>query len=98
MWRTALKAAGVPNLSLHSTRHTFTTLCRRGGANDAVLEKVTHNAKGSIVDRYTHWDWAPLCQAVLCLGVEPNVDSSVKSACLLVEAPGIEFCFAATSN
>lgn len=59
--------AGVRNRSVHSTRHTFITLARRGGARkEGVLERVTHNAKGDIVDRYTHWDWAPLCEAVLC--------------------------------
>lgn len=58
--------AGVRNRSVHSTRHTFITLARRGGARKEVLERVTHNAKGDIVDRYTHWDWAPLCEAVLC--------------------------------
>jgi integrase len=51
----------------HEARHTFTSLCRRGGARKDVLERVTHNAKGDIVDRYTHWDWAPLCEAVACL-------------------------------
>jgi hypothetical protein len=32
-----------------------------------VLEKITDNAAGRIIDQYTHWDWEPLCQAVLCL-------------------------------
>ena len=29
--------------------------------------RVTHNACGDVVDGYTHFDWAPLCEAVLCL-------------------------------
>lgn len=62
------KAAGVPCRSLHSTRHTMITLARRGGARKDVLEQVTHNAKGDIVDRYTHMDWQPLCDAVLAIG------------------------------
>jgi hypothetical protein len=68
LWLRACAAAGVENRSLHSTRHTFITLTRRGGARAEVVERVTHNAAGSIVDHYTHWDWAPLCEAVLALG------------------------------
>ncbi len=62
------KAVGIPNKTLHSTRHTMITLARRGGGDKAVLSKVTHNAKGDIVDRYTHRDWAELCDAVMALG------------------------------
>jgi hypothetical protein len=29
-----------------------------------VLEKVTHNARGTVFDCYTDFDWAPLCEAV----------------------------------
>lgn len=67
LWRQLLRETGVTNLSLHSTRHTFLTLARRGGAREEVIEQVTHNARGSMVDQYTHWDWAPLCEAVMCL-------------------------------
>ncbi len=66
-WRRACEATGVENRSLHSTRHTFISMCRRGGARKDVVERITHNAKGDIVDAYTHWDWDPLCEAVLCL-------------------------------
>jgi hypothetical protein len=62
----------VNKVSLHSTRHTFITLARRGGARAEVIERITHNAAGSIVDQYTHWDWAPLCEAVLFL--DQNLD------------------------
>jgi integrase len=61
-------AAGVPNRTLHSTRHTMITFARRGRGDKAVLSKVTHNAKGDIVDRYTHRDWLELCEAVLAIG------------------------------
>lgn len=67
LWRALCESAGVTNRTLHSTRHTFVSLCRRGGANREVLEKVTHNAKGDILDQYTHRDWSEACQAVLCL-------------------------------
>ncbi len=74
-WRRSCRSAQVENRTVHSTRHTFITLARRGGAQKDVLEVVTHNSKGTMVDSYTHWDWVPLCQAVGCF---PN---------LLVDAP-----------
>jgi integrase len=90
-WRHACAKTGVPNKTLHSSRHTFITLCRRGGARKEVLEKVTHNARGDIVDAYTHWDWAPLCEAVLCLQMcDANVDRVSQVRGIIVEAPGIE--------
>lgn len=69
-------AAGVPYKTLHSTRHTMITLGRRGHADKAVLSKVTHNAKGDIVDRYTHRDWLELCEAVLAIGSLSSVRST----------------------
>lgn len=67
-FRRALAATDIPNKTLHSTRHTMITLGRRGHADKAVLSKVTHNAKGDIVDRYTHRDWLELCEAVMAIG------------------------------
>lgn len=69
------EAAGVRPRTIHSTRHTFISLCRRGGARADVLERVTHNARGGIIDRYTHFDWAPLCEAVLCLRLDAHQDA-----------------------
>ncbi len=69
-FRAACEATGVRPRTLHSFRHTFVTLCRRGGARADVLERVTHNASGKMIDRYTHFDWAPLCEAVACLRLE----------------------------
>lgn len=93
-WRAGLAKAGVPNLSLHSTRHTFVSMCRRGGAPKDVVERITHNAGGDIVDRYTHFDWAPLCAAVLCLPLGATVDANVDAIGTVssseVEALGIE--------
>lgn len=63
------EAAGVRFRTVHSCRHTFVTLCRRGGARADVLERVSHNASGKMIDRYTHFDWEPLCEAVLCLKI-----------------------------
>jgi hypothetical protein len=89
-WRRACEAVGVSNRSLHSTRHTFITTCRRGGARKDYLERVTHNAAGDIVDTYTRFEWDPLCEAVLCLTVDVAVDGVRKTLPNVVEAPGIE--------
>ncbi len=63
--------AGVPRRGgVHASRHTFITLCRRGAARGDRLQVITHNAQGTMVDRYTHWDWAPLCEAVMCLDLD----------------------------
>lgn len=73
--------SGVTNLSVHSTRHTFISLARRGGARKEVIERITHNAAGDIVDAYTTWDWAPLCEAVRCfLPGTPTVDATVDAS------------------
>lgn len=69
------EAAGVRPRSLHSLRHTMITLARRGGARKDVLERVTHNARGDIVDRYTHLDWLPLCEAVSSIQLDAHPDS-----------------------
>lgn len=69
------EAAGVRPRTVHSTRHTFITLCRQFGARPDVLERVTHNAVGEMIDRYTHMQWAPLCEAVLCLNLDAHLDS-----------------------
>jgi integrase len=60
-FRKACELLGIEARSLHATRHTMITWARRGGASKDVLEKITHNAKGQIIDAYTHWDWEPLC-------------------------------------
>jgi integrase len=62
-------AAGVSPLTFHRFRDTFLSLCRRSGARKDIIERVTHNSKGDIVDGYTMIDWAPLCEAVLCLDI-----------------------------
>jgi integrase len=71
-FRRACDVSAVENLSLHSTRHTAITWTRRGGARADVYERVSHNAKGSIIDQYTHFDWDGLCEAVLCLHLDPH--------------------------
>lgn len=67
-----LKTIGVETQTLHATRHTFITLARRDGADKDVLEKITHNARGEMIDIYTHVDWSPLCEAVACFMSRPT--------------------------
>jgi integrase len=78
-WIRSCLAAGVTNRSIHSTRHTFITLARRGGADKEAVELVTHNPKGTIVDRYTTRDWAQLCDVVLALSFDGPLDASPSS-------------------
>jgi len=61
---------GIECRTLHSTRHTTITASRRGDATGrlkAPLERITHNAKGEIIDCYTQWEWEPLCDAILAI-------------------------------
>lgn len=58
--------------AVHSARNTFITLLRRAGGNEKLIEKITHNASGTMVDAYTQWDWEPLCKTVLLLRLEPT--------------------------
>lgn len=51
----------------HSFRRFFVTHARTDGAREMFLERVTHNAAGTMLDRYTYAGWAELCEAVTCL-------------------------------
>jgi hypothetical protein len=83
----ACELLGIENRSLHSTRHTMITWTRRGGARADVLEKITHNAAGRIMDQYTHWDWQPLCEAVLCRDYAGVAAGRARGAVQLVASP-----------
>ena len=65
-------ALGIPDKGNHALRRYFITYARRGGARKDMLERVTHNASGDILDVYTDADgiWPALCEAVLCLKVQ----------------------------
>lgn len=60
----ACSATGVTYRSLHSTRHTFTSVARRAGVSERALGLITHNPRGRIIDVYTHTDWEPLCDVI----------------------------------
>jgi hypothetical protein len=63
-----------------------------------VVERITHNAAGTIVDHYTHRDWELLCEAVLKIKLTEPVAKNVATALASrvfsdkkwVEALGIE--------
>lgn len=63
-WRRALARVGVENRSLHSTRHTFISVVRSNGAAKDVVEAITHNARGDVLDGYTEFEWVTRCRAV----------------------------------
>ena len=54
----------------HSFRRFFITYTRRDGARRDVVEQLTHNASGEIIDAYTLFDYGALCEAVSCLQLE----------------------------
>lgn len=68
------EGAGVRFRGVHACRHTFVTLCRQGGADKVWLEKITHNARGDMVDRYTQSTWRPLCDVISCLNLDVRRD------------------------
>ncbi len=51
----------------HSFRRAMITLCRTDGARVDVLERITHNAAGAMIDAYTYFGWPELCAAVSVL-------------------------------
>lgn len=64
-FRRALARAGVPNRSLHSTRHTFVSVARAETNRHDLVERITHNAAGTTLDRYTHSEWESLCEVIM---------------------------------
>jgi integrase len=67
-------AIGIPNKGMHGLRRFFVTCTRVGGARPDVLERITHNAKGTILDTYTDAEglWSALCESVQCLQLPPR--------------------------
>jgi integrase len=64
-FRRALARAGVTNRSLHSTRHTFISVARSETNRHDLVERITHNAAGTTLDRYTHSEWEGLCEVIM---------------------------------
>ena len=59
--------AGAGVRDAHSLRRAFITLARTDGAPVDLVERVTHNAKGTQIDCYTYFGWEALCAAVSAL-------------------------------
>jgi integrase len=53
----------------HSFRRGFVTLARTDGANPDRVERITHDARGEMIDRYTYFGFDGLCAAVLTVRV-----------------------------
>lgn len=56
--------------STHVARRTFITLSMAGGASEAWLRRITHNASGDVLAGYQVNDWSAMCSAVKCVAVE----------------------------
>lgn len=80
----SLAKVGVENRTLHSTRHTFISIARSNGAQKDVIERVTHNATGDVVDDYTTFEWLALCKAVAFFDV--SVDRNSLSASMKLQS------------
>ena len=63
---------GIPNKGSHALRRFMISATRSNGARRDVLEQITHNARGAIIDVYTSWEWPALCEAVSCLKVDSD--------------------------
>ena len=65
-------AVEIEDKGTHGFRRYFITYARADGASADVLERITHNRRGEIIDVYTSFEWPTLCRAVRCLQV--NLD------------------------
>jgi integrase len=87
-FRRALRRAEVGNRSLHSTRHTFISVARAGSDRHDLVERITHNAKGSTLDSYTHSEWESLCAVIL--GLDYSLDRITTAAFFTAPTQGLE--------
>ncbi len=86
-------ALGIERMGTHSGRRWFTTYARSDGANKDLIERVTHNAVGAMIDRYTYFGWPELCAEVAKLrvrGDHANDHAAAETPLFVVEAPGVE--------
>ena len=54
----------------HGLRRWFISACRNASARREVIELITHNAKGEVIDAYTSWEWSTLCEEISKLDVD----------------------------
>jgi integrase len=67
------KVLGIEHKGTHALRRYFSTFSVADGADEAMIERITHNPKGSVLRRSYIVDkhlWRQLCKAVLCLKVD----------------------------
>jgi integrase len=62
----------VPGRLTHGLRRWFISTCRNASARKEVVELMTHNAKGEVIDAYTSWEWSTLCGELAKLEVDLN--------------------------
>jgi integrase len=87
-------AIGLERRGTHAGRRWFITYARADGARVDLLERVTHNAAGAMIDRYTYFGWPELCAEVAKLrardGDHVNDHAIAETPIFTVEAPGVE--------
>ena len=54
----------------HGLRRWSISACRNASARREVIELMTHNAKGEVIDAYTSWEWSTLCDEISKLEVD----------------------------
>jgi hypothetical protein len=61
---------GLRKRRQHDLRRSFISLARDGGARKDVLETITHNARGEVIDQYTSFSWPVMCAEVAKLQLD----------------------------
>ena len=61
----------------HGPRRWFISACRNASARTEVLELMTHNAKGEVIDAYTSWEWSTLCNEIMKLDLSPPTSAKL---------------------
>ena len=62
----------VPGRLTHGLRRWFISTCRNASARTEVVELMTHNANGDVIDAYTSWEWSTLCGELAKLELDLN--------------------------
>jgi hypothetical protein len=70
---------GIPRRGTHSGRRWLMTYARSDGARGEIIERITHNAAGAMIDRYTYFGWAPLCEELSKLRIALRLPSEAPS-------------------
>lgn len=67
------KVLGIEHKGTQALRRYFSTFTVANGANESMIDRITHNKKGSILRKHYIVDkhlWGQLCEAVQCLDVD----------------------------